>query len=327
MGALMAATAILPHNILRLSGVGTDAETITLNGVVYELDTHATATITAGRTRVNVSGGSTRTAAQVLTLSTAVPSADETFTVGGKAYTWKETVGSTANEVLIGADIEACIDNAVAAINAGTGAGTVYGSATTANANVTAAKTTAATLTATAKVPGVGGNSIASTETMANGAWGAATLAGGASPTAAEIATAVAAVMIQDGIQAIDLGSAVLVIDHTNRAPLACTETLANGAWDRATTAGGAPATDPVNVAQMHAKAATAADVTAGAVYFPLTFTPVAMMAQVRSAAGVAKAWDGAVTKLTAAPFVIAVDNSGSTDFADTDVITVLATA
>jgi len=58
------------------------------------------------------------------------PANNDTVTVDGVVYTFK-TVTPTANEVLIGADLYASIDNLVAAINGNAGAGTTYGTGTT----------------------------------------------------------------------------------------------------------------------------------------------------------------------------------------------------
>ena len=111
----------------------------------------------------------------------AIPTAAQTVTCGGKTYTWRASVASTANEVLIGASVSACINNLVAAINLAAGSGTLYGSSTTVNANVTAAAGGSGTfLTATYNNFGELGNSSATTETMgATSFWTAATLEGG----------------------------------------------------------------------------------------------------------------------------------------------------
>ena len=75
-----------------------------------------------------------------------------------------------ANDVLIGADVQACIDNLVLAITAGVDT-SKYGTGTVANPLATAAKTDASTMTATNKVAGVIGNSTALAETLADGSW------------------------------------------------------------------------------------------------------------------------------------------------------------
>lgn len=111
--------------------------------------------------------------------------AAETVTIGSKTYSFvaelTESLGATAvaNEVLFGADSSAALDNLKSAVNGTTGAGTTYGTGTTANASATAGAKTSTTLVFTAILGGAAGNSIASTETLANGAFGGATFAGG----------------------------------------------------------------------------------------------------------------------------------------------------
>lgn len=67
-----------------------------------------------------------------------------------------------------------------AALTGGTGPGITYGSGTVINADVAAAAVSTNQLTATAKVAGTAGNAITTTESGANTAWGAGTLASGA---------------------------------------------------------------------------------------------------------------------------------------------------
>jgi hypothetical protein len=120
-------------------------------------------------------------ASAILTL-TANPTAGETVTVGSKTYTFRTTFSSNpVNEVDIGADTEATLQNLLAAINAGAGAGTAYGTGTTANADAIASSVFDPQLFIDAATLGASGNSIASTETLANGAFeNGATFTGGA---------------------------------------------------------------------------------------------------------------------------------------------------
>lgn len=119
-------------------------------------------------------------AGQTLTLAGNAVAA-ETVTIGAVTYTWRTVVASTANEVLIGATASASLDNLKSAINLDGSA--VYGSATVVHPTVRAGNKTATTLTLAAKTTGTGGNSLASTETMTQGSFGAATFAGGAAVT------------------------------------------------------------------------------------------------------------------------------------------------
>lgn len=114
---------------------------------------------------------------------TSITSADtQTVTIGGVTYTFNTSLTNTANNVLIGGSITNMMANLVLAINAGSGAGTNYGTGTVANPSVSATSAIGV-LTATAKTPGTVGNAIGTTETLSNGAWGASTLAGGANAT------------------------------------------------------------------------------------------------------------------------------------------------
>jgi len=86
-----------------------------------------------------------------------------------------------ANDVLIGLNAEASIDNLVAAINGDDGEGTTYGTGTVAHESVTAAKEDTDKLVVTAKTKGESGNSIAIAKTVANATWAddATALSGG----------------------------------------------------------------------------------------------------------------------------------------------------
>lgn len=122
-------------------------------------------------------------ASSILTY-TALPTSSDTITVGTKdgstaaVYTWGSSM-STAFEVLIGSSIAVSMNNLAAAINGGAGAGTVYGTGTTANYDVSAQVLSSGQLEATALIPGTAGNSIATSSTDANGTWTSTTLAGG----------------------------------------------------------------------------------------------------------------------------------------------------
>jgi hypothetical protein len=98
--------------------------------------------------------------ASVVATFADVMTATETAAVAGQTYTFQAAVGTTANEVKIGADITNTVINFVAAINAGTGSGTLYGSNTVRNADVTAVASATDEVTLYALVPGTIGNQI-----------------------------------------------------------------------------------------------------------------------------------------------------------------------
>ena len=118
---------------------------------------------------------------------TAQPTNNKIVTLGDygggpttAVYTWKTTLTGAAFEVKIGATLQISLANFVAAVNAAAGAGTLYGTGTTANNKVTASMLPVEQVLATANAPGTAGNAVVSTTNDTNGSWGAATLTGGA---------------------------------------------------------------------------------------------------------------------------------------------------
>lgn len=124
-------------------------------------------------------------ASDILTLD-AQPAANDTVTVGTKdgtnaaVYTFVSAL-TAAYQVLIDTSLQQTLQNLYNAINAGPGAGTKYGSSTTANVDVTAVQLPAGQLEVTANTAGSAGNSIAAHTSLTNGGgWATATLEGGA---------------------------------------------------------------------------------------------------------------------------------------------------
>lgn len=115
----------------------------------------------------------------VLTLSGNAQDA-ETVTIGSRTYTFQDVLVDAPDNVLVGATASDSIDNLVAAITGGAGEGVIYGTGTAPHADVTAAAGAGDTMDVAAKAAGASGNGIATTETLANGSFGAATLTGGA---------------------------------------------------------------------------------------------------------------------------------------------------
>lgn len=119
-----------------------------------------------------------------LTSDATAPDDGETVTIGtaaqgGLTYTFKTALGTTANQVLIGASAAVALDNLKAAIN-GTGtAGTDYTANTPVHPLVTATTNTDTTQVVEARDYAVTNADIATTETSAHLSWGAATLASG----------------------------------------------------------------------------------------------------------------------------------------------------
>lgn len=319
-------------NLLRVASAVQDGETVTFGTTVFEVDFSAVSAITAGRTRVNLSGSPTLAAASKVLTFAGNPSDGDTVTIGATTYTFKTalTAATTANEVLIGADAEESRDNLVAAINKATGGGTLYGSDTVANASATAAASSTDAITATAIAKGTVGNSIAIAEASSQLSWagGATALSGGVDATAAEFTTALAALTPENIKLERISANEVLFTDMsrlgTARA-LACSETMAgsNNAWAAVATYGfeGAPDTPLARASALRVPNAT--EVALGSVHIPFSFTPTKVIAQVRvTSGGAAKAWGGTVT-ITGKR--VSLTNNGTNDFAATDTITVEA--
>lgn len=104
----------------------------------------------------------------------------ETVTIGAKTYTFQASLTNVDGNVLIGATASDSIDNLIAAINLGSGAGTLYATATTAHPLDSLPNSIVASAgagdTMDISVNQSDTTSIASTETLTNGSWGASTL-------------------------------------------------------------------------------------------------------------------------------------------------------
>lgn len=117
---------------------------------------------------ISTSGAPTMAVAATGTLTaTGNPSATATITIGTTTYTIVAdlTAPAVPFEVKKGDTASDTLDNLIAAINAAAGAGSTYGTGTTAHPTVTAAAGDGNTVVITAKTKGVAGNSIATTDT------------------------------------------------------------------------------------------------------------------------------------------------------------------
>lgn len=124
----------------------------------------------------------TGTAASGTLTSDATNVADgDTVTIGGVTYTFKTTLGTTANQVLIGASAAASLTNLSQAISGSGGTpGTTFTANTTPipNPDVAIGTVTATTIPLTAKSKNYG-NSVPTSETSAHLSFGNTTLTGG----------------------------------------------------------------------------------------------------------------------------------------------------
>lgn len=108
-------------------------------------------------------------------------------------------------------------------------------------------------------------------------------------------------------------------------AALTCTETLAgaNNAWSAAAMYPSTTNTDFRGMA-MGARVPTATEVAIGNMHFRFSFAVAAALVAVRvTSTGAVKAWDGA---MAISGNLVTLDNAGTTDWAATDTVTVLAT-
>ena len=320
-----ARAAALSVGTLRVASAVKDGETVTIGTTVFEADTDDV--VTAGRVAVDLTDSATAAAATgTLTLADNA-AADETVVIGDRTYTFKATL-TAANQVKVGATASDSIDNLIAAINGAAGAGTTYGTGTVAHALVTAAAGAGDTMVVTAKTKGTAGNSIASTETMGDGSWGAANLAGGVDPTASEFTTAFTAAVNSAGIgiAAVRATANAVVIYASKIDQLtasATTETLSgsNNAWSAATLARNVAEEQAAGVV-ISSRVPNATEIAVQTMSFVFTFEPAAVVVQIRTSAGALKAWDGAVV---VSDNVVTLNSSGSTDIATDDVVTVIA--
>ncbi len=119
-------------------------------------------------------------ATEILTLALNVADT-ETVTIDTKVYVFQTALTNADGNVLIGATASDSLDNLIAAITLGVGAGSTYASNMTEHPTVTAAAGAGDTMDATAKDVGTAGNAIVTTETLAGAGnqWGGATMSGG----------------------------------------------------------------------------------------------------------------------------------------------------
>lgn len=113
---------------------------------------------------------------------TGQPVDTQTVTINGTIYTFLTILIDAPGNVLIGSDEEDSLVNLRLAVTAGAGAGTKYGTGTTAHATVSLADAAGTTSLATAKSPGTGGNALTASTTVTGASWTAGTFAGGATP-------------------------------------------------------------------------------------------------------------------------------------------------
>lgn len=115
----------------------------------------------------------------LLTSNGTSPANNDTVTIGGVTYTFKTTLTGAANEVLIGANAAAALDNLKSAVNDTGTEGTHYGTGTVANTVVTATTNTNTTQLFEAIDQTADGYTLEVSESSANLSFDTTTLTGG----------------------------------------------------------------------------------------------------------------------------------------------------
>ena len=128
-------------------------------------------------------------------------------------------------------------------------------------------------------------------------------------------------------VTAVDISdNEVLIVHHELGVnALACTETLAgtNNAWAAAAMYGGVNVPDAVPMLRVMSRVPNAAEVALDDMHFYFPFTPTKVLIAVRvTSGGAVKAWDGGYSINGRR---VTVTNAGTTDWAASDTVTVLA--
>lgn len=141
--------------------------------------------VNSGTASITVFDGTELAVAAVGTLTSDATNVSDgdTVTIDTIVYRFK-TTPVAAYDVKIGADAATSLANLKKAINSTGNAGTEYFAGTLQHPTVIGTTLTSTTLVVQAKVWGVNGNAIATTETSSHLSFGAATLASGAGPDA-----------------------------------------------------------------------------------------------------------------------------------------------
>lgn len=249
-----------------------------LTGAAYEVLIGASAEATRNNLLDAIQGDGT-VATGVLTAA-ANPAAGGKVRIGPYVYTIVTALTNAAApfEVLRGAAATNTLDNLIAAINSGAGAGTLYGYNTIKNPDASAAAGAGDTIDLASRYSGVEANYIVTLEDSASLSFGAGTLTGGTG----------AGVTYSDDIEAHELVTAVAVSTDAITVTaitagvagnaIATTDTASNAAWGGTTLASGAAAVAASKVLTMSGAFVTTNTVTVGTVVYTVktALTPTA---------------------------------------------------
>lgn len=195
---------------LTVSGQPSDADTLVIGNKTYTFKTNLTAAVAA---------------TAVLTSDETQVTAGKTVTIGDQVYTFVAALTPVSgprqyvpNEVLIGADADASMQNLIYAIN-GVAAhrGTKYSMGTDANPWVSAGSLSSHAFTVTARTTGAGGNSIAKAEDDAHLDWDGSGgfLTGGVSTVANQVKIGASAAATLDNLKSAVNGTGTIGTDYS----------------------------------------------------------------------------------------------------------------
>lgn len=174
-----------------------DATTLTVKGIVVGTSLNTVATT---ETMANTAWADSTLGGGTGSSDAGIDTATATFTIGTRTYTFvtelTETIlgttsGAVVDQILYVSDVATALDNMKKAINQTGIAGTDYSTGTTMNADVVATTNSNTQQVVVAKLAGSAGNAIATTETIANHAWGAGVLGSGTGATASVLANTI----------------------------------------------------------------------------------------------------------------------------------------
>lgn len=316
------------HNVLTFTGDTASGETVTIGSTVYEFRESGAAT--TGNIKVDVSGGKTNLLS-VTALVAAIKANDPYFTAidltggamlvvakvaGLSGYLGRLAITGTAADaelVTIGSQLYE-FDTAATSVSgtsytAGRYPVNISGTGNDANTKAAAALVTVINATHPYVIAVNAGSGNVDIYTKIPYIRAGTTTAGLTFPVAPYIYLA----------ETMGNGAWTTKDGH-----YVSTETCTNAAWslDTAKMVGGVPAV--IGKIAFVKRVCTTADVSYTKVLVPLDFAPTGFQVELKTSAGAAKAYDGAVAyDLTSKCLVL--DETGASDFANTDVLHIVA--
>lgn len=317
-------------NPLRVAAAVKENEVVIVDGITFQAILNAATAVVAGAYPVVLTAAASPAAGTgTLTSDNTAPADGETVTIGAKVYTFKTALTPAEGEVLINTTADAALLNLIRAINHSGTVGTDYQCAA-ANTRVTAATSvTSHAFVVTSKGKGtVEAATIATTETSAHLAWGAATLAGGTDASASDYTTALALAInsAPTDYVAERISANEVIVETRKDSPggQACSETLSgsNNGFASATMYGGRVAGNTAYAQSLARRVPNAVEIALLSMSFVFPFAPVAALVMQTASDGTIKAFDG---KVTTSGNRVTLTFSGSITPATNDLVNVLA--